>query len=73
MTEQNVSLEQQIEALTEENRKLRQVIESKDQELNSTLRLVTAGESVAMIVHEVLNPITSIMSRLQYLVDEESD
>lgn len=62
-----------IEALQRENQTLRQKIEQQEAEIKANLRLIIAGESSAMIVHEVLNPITAILSRLQHLLDEESD
>lgn len=62
-----------IEALQRENQTLRKQIEQREAEIQANLRLITAGEASAMIVHEVLNPITAILSRLQHLLDEESD
>ena len=72
-TPQEKKAPETLEEFRKENEWLKQQIQAKDTELNSTLRLLSAGESVAMIVHEVLNPLTSVIARLQNLLDEESD
>ncbi|MGK5094747.1 ATP-binding protein [Deltaproteobacteria bacterium TL4] len=71
--ESKVTDNESLETLKAENKKLREQVQLQQTEMNSQLRLLTAGESVAMIVHEVLNPITSVISRLQNLLDEEGE
>ncbi len=66
-------LKARLEALTTENARLQQILQKKEEEDASNVRLITAGESAAMVVHEALNPITAIISRLQHALDDESE
>lgn len=67
------TLQQKIETLLQENNALKQDLDAKNKEISQNLRLVSAGESVAMIVHEALNPLTSVISKVQHLLDDDND
>lgn len=69
----NADLQQKIEKLTQENELLKRTVSEKEKEIEGCIRLSAAGESAALVVHEALNPITAIISRLQHALDEESD
>lgn len=63
----------QVKQLKEENERLKEALQEKTLELENNSRLIAAGDSAGMVVHEALNPITAIISRLQHALDEESD
>lgn len=62
-----------IEELKKENLKLTQILKEKEDEINSHSRLLVACESATMMAHEVLNPITSIIAKLQHILYDDSD
>lgn len=68
-----ISQTERIRQLEQENAELRKQLDEANDQLHQQTRLVAAGESAAITAHEALNPLTSVITRLQDFLNEESD
>lgn len=65
LEEVNRSLEAKVKERTQQLEKQNQAVKSAQEALLRTTRLASVGEIAGRAAHEVLNPLTSILSRIQ--------
>ncbi|MCB0420948.1 MAG: HAMP domain-containing protein [Bdellovibrionales bacterium] len=70
LTEANRNLEDKVKARTQELAIQNQAVKEAQEALIRSTRLASIGEVAGQAAHEVLNPLTSIISRIQRLKNE---
>ena len=68
----NLELEDKVKESTHQLEKQNQAVKEAQEALLRTTRLAAVGEIAGRAAHEVLNPLTSILSRVQRVKDKLS-